>query len=228
MTRPLADIAPIRRETLGERVYVTLRDRLAAGEIAPGEALSLRSLAQTLGVSMMPVRDAVTRLVADDALQVLPSRSVRVPEMTLAEFRDLTTVRLMVEGAAAERAALVRTKADLAAIDRQVEAFRGAATAPDMPAAVRANRDLHFAVYAAAGLPPLTAIVEGLWLRIGPVLNYDMRSSPQRLANSGARDCHARLAAAVRASDPGAARRALTDDIEAAAAFIERTGRLPG
>ena len=228
MSHPLADVVPIRRETLGERVYVTLRDRLAAGEIAPGEALSLRSLAQMLGVSMMPVRDAVTRLVADDALQVLPSRAVRVPEMTLAEFRDLTAVRIEIEGAAVERAAAARTAEHLAAIDRHVEAFRAAATAPDMAGAVRANRDLHFAVYAAAGLPPLTAIIEGLWLRIGPVLNYDMRSSPERLASSGARDCHARLAAAVRASDGAAARRALSDDIEGAAAFIERTGRLPG
>lgn len=92
---------------------------------------------------------------------------------------------------------------------------------------VRANRNFHFAVYAAAGLLALIAIIEGLWLRIGPVLNLDLRSSPERLASGGVQGYHAHLAQAVEAGDEQAARRALTADIEAAAAFIERSGRLP-
>lgn len=229
MNRALDAIAPIRRETLGDRVFVQLRDLLAAGELAPGERLSLRQAAESLGVSVMPVRDAVTRLVADDALEVLPSRAVRVPVMTLDAFRDLTLVRIAVEGFAAERAAAVRGPAELAAIRGFEAAFEAGAAAvhPDLRAVVRANRDFHFAVYAAAGLPVLTSIIEGLWLRVGPVLNVDMRASPERLATGGARACHARLRRAIEAGDGTAARRALTDDVEGAAAFIERTGRLP-
>lgn len=229
MNSALGIVGPIRRETLGDRVFAELRDLLAAGELAPGERLSLRSVAETLGVSVMPVREAITRLVADDALEVLPSRAVQVPEMTLETFGELTTVRIAVEGFAAERAASFRDAEDLAAIRGFAAAFETGAGAPepDMRAVVRANRDFHFAIYAAAGLPALTAIIEGLWLRIGPVLNFDLRSSPQRLASGGARSCHARLCRAVEERDPAAARRALADDIEAAAAFIARSGRLP-
>lgn len=229
MNRVLDAMAPIRRETLGDRVFIQLRDLLAAGELAPGERLSLRGVAESLGVSVMPVRDAVARLVADSALEVLPNRAVRVPVMTLAAFRELTLVRVAVEGFAAERAASIRSAEDVAIIRGFEFAFEAGAAAaePDLRAVVRANRDLHFSVYAAAGLPALTAIVEGLWLRVGPVLNVDLRSSPERLASGGARSCHARLRRAIERHDPAAARRALTDDIEGAAAFIERTGRLP-
>ncbi len=229
MDPPLREFEPIRRETLGDQVYAALRDRLAAGEMEPGQRLSLRSVGESLGVSVMPVREAVTRLVADGALDVLPNRAIRVPEMTLPKFRELTVVREAVEGFAAERAAVMRAEPDLMAIRRHEAAFRRAAgtAPPDAPAAVRANRDLHFAVYAAAGLPTLRTIIEGLWLRIGPVLNVDMRASPARLAGGGAQACHSRLVEAIAASDPAGARAALVDDIEGAAAFIERSGRLP-
>ena len=229
MNTALGDIGHIKRETLGGRVYVEIRDLLAAGELAPGERLSLRRVAETLGVSVMPVREAVTRLVADDALEVLPNRAVRVPEMTRDKFRELTTVRIAIEGFAAGRAAKTRSAEDIVAIQAFEVAFRrGAAErSPNASAVVRANRDFHFAVYAAAGLPALTAIIEVLWLRIGPVLNLDLRSSPERLASGGVQGCHAHLAQAVEAGDEQAARQALTADIEAAAAFIERSSRLP-
>lgn len=216
------------RVTLGEQVYAELCDRLIAGELAPGEKLSLRSIAEMLGTSIMPVREAVSRLVADGALTVLPNRAVSVPVMTRERFGELTAVRIAVEGFAAERAASARSDADLAAIRRCDAAFRRetASAAPDLRAAVRANRDFHFAVYAAAGLPTLVSMIAGLWLRIGPVLNLDMRASPERLASGGAQACHARLVAAIAEGDGEAARRALADDIEAAAAFIAATGRL--
>ncbi|MGY2046563.1 GntR family transcriptional regulator [Methylobacterium sp. JK268] len=223
-------IGRLERETLGDRVTARLRDLLMAGELAPGERLSLRRVAGELGTSMMPVREAVSRLAADRALEVLPNRSVRVPLMDAGQFRELTRVRLAVEGFAAEEAARARGAADLAAIARQDAIFREEARAlsPDFERAVRANRDLHFAVYAASGLPTLVGLIEGLWLRVGPVLNLDMRVSGGRLAKGGAERHHAALLAAIRGRDGAAARAALAADIEGAAAFIAAGGRLAG
>ncbi|GJD52433.1 HTH-type transcriptional regulator McbR [Methylobacterium crusticola] len=217
------------RVTLGTRVYDALRSLLIAGELAPGERLSLRRVADQLGTSMMPVREAVSRLVADEALEVLPNRAVSVPLMDAAKFRELTRVRIAIEGFAVEEAALRCGPADLALIARHDAAFRceALAPAPDLERAVRANKELHFAAYAAAGLPSLRAIIEGLWLRIGPVLNLDMRVSARRLAEGGAEAHHARLVAALRAGDATAARAALVADITGTAAFIEASGRLP-
>jgi len=179
---------------------------------------------------VMPVREAVARLVADGALTVAPNRAVTVPIMTLAAFRELTDVRIAVEGFAAERAASARSAADLVMIRRFDAAFRYQCRAaePDPAAAMAANRDFHFAVYAASRLPRLVKIISGLWLQVGPLLNLDMRLSPERLTIGGAEAHHGRCLAAIADGDGAAARQAMTADIGNAAAFIESTGRLPG
>ena len=92
----------IERRTLGDAAYLHLRELLMSGRVGPGERLSLRSLAGALGVSMMPVREAVTRLVADRALEVTPNRAVRVPVMTATQFREMAAIRVEIEGFAAE------------------------------------------------------------------------------------------------------------------------------
>ncbi len=225
---PITQIGRLERVTLGERVHTELRELLMSGELAPGQKMSLRSVAETLGVSMMPVREAVARLVSDGSLEVLPNRAVRVPLMTLSRFRELTAVRLAVEGFAADEAARRRTNRDLADIKRLEGAFLAEARSPNPQAdqAVRANKELHFAIYQASGLPTLVGIIEGLWLKIGPVLNFDLKISPERLRTGGAVEHHRNLVAAVEAGDEVAARRALVRDIEGAASFIASTGRL--
>lgn len=216
-------------DTLGAQVLAHLRAQLITGLLAPGDKLSLRPLALQLGVSMQPVRDAVSRLVAERALEVTPKRSVQVPLMRLAQFRELTIIRLGVEGFAAEHAARRRGGAERAALRRHEAAFRRQSKrrAPDVDAAIVANANLHFAIYRAAGMPALVAIIEGLWLRIGPVLNLDLRGGTGRLASGIAVNCHAALLAAIERGDSAAARDALLEDICSTADFIEDRGVLP-
>lgn len=206
----------------------TLRSLLMAGRLAPGDKLSLRSVAQSLDVSMMPVREAVTRLAADGALEVLPGRAIRVPILTVAQFEELTRVRLAVEGFAAEEAARNRSEDDLVPLERYERAFQDAADRepPDASEAVVANHDLHFAVYRAAGMPTLIEIIGRLWLKAGPVLNLDMRDEARRLRGGRAVQAHAALVSAIRARDPKAAREALETDIRTAARHIVGIGRL--
>ncbi|RXT55534.1 GntR family transcriptional regulator [Bosea sp. Tri-44] len=224
----LDEVGSLQHETLGERVTGELRALLIAGRLAPGEKLSLRRVAEALGVSMMPVREAVSRLAADKALEVLPGRAVRVPVLTLAQFRELTRIRLVVEGFAAEEAAKVITDEQIALVARHEAAFLAAARAdpPDPAAAVATNRDLHFALYEAAGMPSLIEMISRLWLKAGPILNLDMRHEPRRLDGGSAVVAHAALLKALRRRDPAAARQALVEDISAAADHIERTARL--
>jgi DNA-binding GntR family transcriptional regulator len=178
---------------------------------------------------VQPVRVAVSRLIADEALEVTPNRAVRVPLMSAARFEELTTIRLAIEGFAIERAATRRTAAELAQVRRHDRAFRRQCRSrtPDPALAVQANHDLHFTAYRAAGLPTLMPIIEGLWLRIGPVLNLDMRSSPRRLQMGQAETSHAALVEALQARAPAAARAALQADIGTASRFILERGILP-
>jgi DNA-binding GntR family transcriptional regulator len=224
----LTTIGPLERETLGDRVYGHLRELLMAGRLAPGDKLSLRGTAEAMGVSMMPVREAVSRLVADRALEVAPNRAVRVPIMTVEQFRELTTVRIELEGFAAERAASAATAGDIARIATLEAAFRALSLVarPDLSEAVRINKDLHFAIYDAMGLPTLAEIIGGLWLKAGPVLNLDLGANPERLAAGGAVRFHAEALAAIRAGDGPAARAAIAADIRGAADFIIARGGL--
>ena len=103
-------------QTVGRQVHAGLREWLISGALSPGDKLWLRTVGERLGVSMTPVREAVSRLVADAALEVLPNRAVRVPVLSLAKFEELTAIRLAIEGFAAERAAVMRSPRQLAAI----------------------------------------------------------------------------------------------------------------
>jgi DNA-binding GntR family transcriptional regulator len=215
-------------ETLADRVYRSLADRLMTGRAAPGDKLSLRAVADVLGVSMMPVRAAVSRLAAEGALEVLPKRAATVPLMHAAQFRDVTRVRIEIEGAAAAMACHGANRSDLTTIAARERAFRAISRerAPDLARAVAANQEFHFAIYRAAKSPELLAIIERLWLRVGPILNFDLRGSPERLKLGDAVRCHQALLAALQDHDPQVARTAIAADIRSAAEFILSSGRL--
>ena len=69
---------------MGGACTIELRDFLMVGGVQPGEKITLRELTSAFGTSLMPVREAVQRLAAEGALEVLPNRAIRVPLMTRA------------------------------------------------------------------------------------------------------------------------------------------------
>ena len=223
-------VEPLDRQTLGERAYAQLAELLISGRLAPGEKLSLRAAADVLGVSIMPVREAVSRLVADKALEVAPNRAVRVPLLSAEQFHDLTKVRIAIEGHAAEQAAANRDSSDLSSIARAEEAMRAESESatPDLPRAVELNKTFHFAVYDAAHSPILAEIIRALWLKAGPVINLDLRANPERLAKGHAIKCHAEVRKAIAAGDGAVAREGIAADIRSAADFILSRGGLAG
>ena len=87
-----------------------------SGRMIPGEQISLRGIASAFGVSVMPVREAVHRLTAEQALELTPKRALRVPMMTVSQFREITTIRINLEGLATERAAQLLSAAAIAKI----------------------------------------------------------------------------------------------------------------
>ena len=101
----LSTLQPVEGGTLGLRVYNQLRDFLMVGGVQPGEKITLRELTSAFGTSLMPVREAVQRLAAEGALEVLPNRAIRVPLMTRGRVEEILKVRLMLEGMAVEEAA---------------------------------------------------------------------------------------------------------------------------
>ncbi|MBL8588086.1 MAG: GntR family transcriptional regulator [Methylobacteriaceae bacterium] len=217
----LARGEPQEGASLREDAYRRLGDLLASGRLQPGDKVSLRVVAEALGVSIMPVREAVSRLVAAAALEVTPNRAIRVPMMTGGQFRELTALRVAIEGHAAAEAARRRDERALAAIREAELRFRNHSLTrkPDQQRAVELNKEFHFAVYAAAGSPMLEDVIRALWLKAGPMINLSVRDNPAGLTSGGV-PIHARIVEAIAARQPEQARAALGRDIETAAEFI--------
>lgn len=211
--------------TLQDRVYQELRNALYQGRFLPGDQLTIRSLARALGTSPMPVREAMQRLVAEQALVQLPNRTIRVPALTPDILTELVRIRMEVEGYAAERAARRGSPAlcrELRAIN---EGFRQAIEAEDSAAILEGNQQFHFAVYRAADAGELLKIIETLWLRSGPIVASE-RNVPGSIAMfSRGVHVHERITGAIERRDAAEARFALALDIRAAAAWFRHNHR---
>jgi DNA-binding GntR family transcriptional regulator len=96
--------------------YAHIRSRILSGEWPPGQSLMTVPLAEEIGVSRTPVRDALRKLEADGLVDIEPRLGAKVKETPLGEFRDLSELRSALEVQAAGLAATRRTEADLAEI----------------------------------------------------------------------------------------------------------------
>lgn len=215
--------------TVAERVYQELKDYLAAGQLMPGQKLTLRELATALGVSPMPVREAVGRLTAEGALEVLPNRRIRVPLLAKARFNELLRIRIALEGLAVTEAVAKIRESD---IDRMDELNREFAAEmekpePDPVRLFRLNKDLHFILYEAADAPVLLSLIETIWLQVGPVLHLSLRRRVRGIASNPSAALHKSLTRALRRRDPEGARKALAADLTRAATQILAEGNLP-
>ncbi|CAH1650375.1 DNA-binding GntR family transcriptional regulator [Hyphomicrobiales bacterium] len=203
-------VQPIVKENLSERAYTDLRAALMRGRLRPGERLRLRPMSVRFGISATPMREALLRLVGEKALALDARNSVVVPTLTLEQLQEIRAIRTDLEGRAAAAAALVATEAEieaLVAIHAQISACHASRS---FVQAVDLNTEFHLTFCRMARLPILYDIVEGLWVRCGPILSH--------LYDEGLPDWephpHLRLITALRERDPETARAASREDIE--------------
>ena len=192
-----------------DRLYRTLRQQVMHGELPPGQALTLRGLAAQFGVSMTPAREAVRRLAAEGALTISASGRVTTPELTNERIEELAALRALIEPELASRAL---PRAHMALIERmQVinAANQEAALRRDAVAYVRTNLEFHRALYLRAQAPAMLAVVETVWLQLGPT----MRSLYARLNRKDPPQHHRLIIAALKAGDEPGLRLALRTDV---------------
>src|SRR5215475_2892954 len=204
-------LARIARETVQDRVYSVLRDRLMRGGFEPGQKLKIAELATALGTSAMPVREALNRLAAERAIESMPNRRVRVPSLSKESLRDLMEARFAVEGLAVSRAAANMDEATLLLL-RQIIAAQSETDAEHVSeASAEQNRAFHFTLYRKSGSAVLLPIIESLWLQFGPYL----RVASERFDGREGRgtNFHVEIVDALSRNDAAAARRALESDI---------------
>lgn len=202
--------------TTHEEVYRRLREQILYGGIKPGSAITLRGLADELGVSPMPVREAVRRLIAERALLLQDNRRVLVPPMTRDTFDQILFARRALEPELAARALSKLTKADIAAIHAVDQSIDLAMRAGDTEGYMRANHQFHFAIYRKSEAWTILALVESIWLQFGPF----MRMAYGRIGTSTIEDHHEFALAAMMNGDATGLRSAIDADIGQGMGFI--------
>ena len=197
--------------------YQTLRQWVTVGRFLPGERLKIRDVAAELGVGLMPVRATLQRLAAEGALVNVPNAGVTVPHLSRVEFDDVLNVRLLLEGEAAERGSLRLTAADQAGLHDLSQHMAVALSVSDAKGYLQANEEFHLRLYRAAGSPTLLALIETVWLKVGPLSNrlFD-HADALRVLN----DAHEDVLQAIAVRDSAAVRRGVERDLFVAGQFL--------
>ncbi|MEP2761217.1 MAG: GntR family transcriptional regulator [Hyphomicrobiales bacterium] len=204
------------RVTLADRVYLQIRNALMSGQFMPGQTLTIDLLSKQFGVSHMPVREALRRLSAVEALEVAQNGSARVPLISIERLSDICTNRLHIESHAAALAAGKNDAVSLAKLTGIAEAHEDCRQNNEVYRMLELNQHLHFGIYALAGSPIMMQIIENLWLRHGPymrLLTDDLVKQIGPNSNLEVGPGHKMLMASLKAGDAAGAATALKSDI---------------
>ncbi|MEO0343001.1 MAG: GntR family transcriptional regulator [Pseudomonadota bacterium] len=192
-----------------ERLYRKLRGDIMHGLIAPGRPITLRQLAETHKTSITPAREAVRRLSTEGALRVSNTGRVATPRLSIDRIEELAAIRALIEPEIASRAL---PRAHTALIDR-LEAINAAvdqAVRSDDPSTyIRANLEFHRTLYLRAQAPAMLALIETVWLQLGPTMAemYSKLRRPSAALN------HTNALAALKAGDEPGLRLSIRADV---------------
>ncbi|WP_253279809.1 GntR family transcriptional regulator [Phaeobacter sp. 11ANDIMAR09] len=168
-----------------EVVYQKLRAQILFGELAPGQAVTIQGLTDSLEAGMTPVREAIRRLISDGALVFQGNRRVSVPLLRSEDIDELSYVRKSIESELARRAALRVSEEQIAQLEAIDIALDQAISTGDVAGYLVQNYSFHSELYAYADAPIMADLADRLWLRFGPSLRvvcgrFGTQSFPDR------------------------------------------------
>ncbi|GAA4126613.1 GntR family transcriptional regulator [Actinomadura keratinilytica] len=201
-----------------DTAYEAVRQMILSGEAAAGSRLGEAELAESLGLSRTPVREALQRLGSDGLVEVLPHRGARVVRWSRADLEEIFELRALLEPYAAARAARRRPgEAVLADLHRLCAQMERAAADGDLAEVARLNSRFHAALIEASGNRRLPAMLTSV-MHAPLILGTFRRYGADALARS--MNHHRELVAAVAAGDPAWAESVMRSHIRAAAAEL--------
>jgi DNA-binding GntR family transcriptional regulator len=208
-----------------ERAVGTLRELILHGDFPAGARLAEVELAERLGVSRTPVREALARLAAEGLVEITPNRGARVTTWSVGELEAVFELRAALEPRLTALAVPHATAADADALDDLAERMvlvGSPGAGQDLDALVPLNREFHGRLVALAEHPAMATALAGA-VHAPIVLRnfhtYDAASLRRSLAH------HVEIVAALRAGDPAWARAVMTAHIHNARAVMVRAAR---
>lgn len=213
-------------KTAQEQAYWFLREEILAGRLPGGSRVDVEKVARALGLSRMPVREALRQLDAEGFVTIRPNRGAVVTELTPAEVLEVFEMRAVLEGLAA-RAAVPNLDGealeDLARIRERMDRHRG-----DPARWIRLHSEFHDYICRRSGRPRLIAQTALLRQTIEPYLRVHIGAyESEELLGSE----HGSLLEVLRQRDPARAEAAMREHVERAAAsvveFVKTAGPPP-
>lgn len=168
----MLDLEKAQRLSLTQQVEVSLKNALIVGALKPGARLITKEIADQLGTSITPVREALLRLVSSGALHATPAQAFLVPEVSQQTHREITEIRKQLESMAVSAACSKMTDEKLGQLRLLANTFNEARLGGNVEQALQANRSFRFSLYEYAEMPTLLSLIEQLWVRIGPCFNH--------------------------------------------------------
>jgi DNA-binding GntR family transcriptional regulator len=188
--------SPIRAVTKTDLAYTQIRQKILDGELAPGTSLDQEALAQWLGLSTTPVREALRRLESERLVVSRAHRDTIVAPLSRDTVEEVYTVRLSLDPLAV---ALAAARANGAERARIVALSRENPVKDDVISNVSHNRHLHRAIYAASGNAVLIEVLDSLWDLSD---RYRLIISKDSMVIKAAHEQHSAIVAAVVEGDP--------------------------
>jgi DNA-binding GntR family transcriptional regulator len=150
------------RRSLGQHVYLRLRQAILRGELAPGSRLVESRLADALGISRTPVREGIHKLERENLVCQGPSGGFFVAGVTREDIRETFGIRAVLESYAACLAALQHREEELAPLDRKIQEYQASMDRGDLGSLLRINTEFHDLLYGLSRSPRLIKMINDL------------------------------------------------------------------
>lgn len=150
------------RKSLGEHVFDSLKQAIIRGNMSPDEWLVESHIADTLGISRTPVREAIHKLEREGLIERQPRGGFTVLGLTRDDIEETFGIRAVLEGYAARLAAIKHHKKELAPLEKKIEEFEKYLAQKQQAELTRINTEFHDLLYALSKSPKLVHMINGL------------------------------------------------------------------
>jgi DNA-binding GntR family transcriptional regulator len=209
--QPLLPIKLDNYKPLRELVFESLREAIITGKLSPGERLMEIQMAEEMGVSRTPVREAIRKLELEGLVVMLPRKGAYVAGLSLKDIADVFEIRGALEGLAAELAAERITVEELEDLERYLVKISEETETGDLTKVVETDTDFHSLIYSASRNQRLSQIINNLREQIQRFRKTSL-SYPGRMKI--AVEEHRKIVEAISARDGELARKLAHEHIE--------------
>ena len=152
----------VKKENLGNQVFEQLKEMIFKGELAPGKRIIESEVADSIGISRTPVREALHKLEAERLLMHLPKGGYVVKGMSLSEIQETFDIRIILESFAGFLAAKRCNDKEILPLEKKLEEFEKYLIKNDLKELTRVNTEFHELLYALSKSPKLIKMINNL------------------------------------------------------------------